>query len=150
MSESHLAEKINLIKLFWSRKVKERQIRSSEKQIKGPKFAAIDLFPRACILENVTFELSHQNQKKEAQIHRRWFIFTRMYIGNCDFWVVTRKPEKKRPKFAAVDLFPRACILEIVTFELSHENQKKKAQIRRRWFISTRKYGEEIFYGSFY
>ena len=100
--------------------------------------------------------MSHEKQKKEAQICRRWFISTHMYIGKCDFWVVTRKAEKrgpnllplinfhahvywkmwllscrtksrkKRPKFAAVDLFPRACILENVTFELSHENQKKK------------------------
>jgi hypothetical protein len=60
-----------------------------------PKFAAADLFPRACILENVTFELSHENQKKEAQIRRRWFISTRMYIGKCDFLVVARKSEKK-------------------------------------------------------
>ena len=42
------------------------------------------------------------------------------------------KSRKKRPKFAAVDLFPRACILENVTFELSHEKQKKEAQICRR------------------
>ena len=45
---------------------------------------------------------------------------------------VARKAEKKGPKLAAVDLFPRACILENVTFELSHENQKKEAQICRR------------------
>ena len=114
--------------------------------------------------------MSHEKQKKEAQIRRRWFISTHMYIGKCEFWVVARKGEKwgpnspsliyfhahvywkmwlfscrtkirkKRPKFAAADLFPRACILENVTFELSHEKQKKEAQICRRWFISTRMY----------
>ena len=84
--------------------------------------------------------MSQENQKKEAQIRRRWFISTRMYIGKCDFWVVSRKLEKigpnsppliyfhahvywkmwflscrtkirkNRPKFAAVDLFPRASL----------------------------------------
>ena len=106
--------KIGLFKLFWKNKAKERQIRPSE--------------------------MSHEKQKKEAQICRRWFISTRMYIGKCDFWVVARKAEKrgpnsppliyfhaqvywkiwllssrtksrkKRPKFAAVDLFSRASI----------------------------------------
>ena len=67
--------KLGLIKPFWSSKVKERQTRpyqmSHEKQKKRPKFAAIDLFLRACILENVTIDLSHENQKKQAQIRRR-------------------------------------------------------------------------------
>ena len=150
---------------------------------KRPKFAAVDLFPRAWIWEkcdfwvvarkaekrgpnsppliyfhahvygkNVTFELLHEKQKKEAQICRRWFISKHMYIGKCCFWVVARKSErrkpnslpliyfhahvcwkmwllnchtkirKKRPKFAAADLFPHACILENLNFELSHEN----------------------------
>ena len=84
--------------------------------------------------------MSHERQKKEAQIRRRWFISTRMYIGKCDILVVARKAEKwgpnsppliyfhahvywkmwllscrtkirkKRPKFAADDLFPRTSI----------------------------------------
>ena len=84
--------------------------------------------------------MSHEKQKKEAQICRRWFISTHMYIGKCEFWVVARKAEKwgpnsppliyfhahvywkmwilscrtkirkKRPKFAAIDLFSRASI----------------------------------------
>ena len=158
---------MSLKAVYWKMWLSSCRTKSRKKR---PKFAAVDLFPRACILENVTFELSHENQKKEAQIRRRWFISTRMYIGKCDFWVVSRKLEKigpnsppliyfhahvywkmwilscrtksrkMRPKFAAADLFPRACILENVNFELSHENQKKEAQIRRRWFISTRMY----------
>ena len=156
------------------RRVGHNRCRTKSRK-KRPKFAAVDLFPRTCILENVNFELSHEKEKNEAQIRRRWFISTRMYIGKCDILVVARKAEKwgpnsppliyfrahvywkrwlfscrtksrkMRPKFAAADLFPRACILENVTFELSHKNQKKEAQICRRWFISTRKYREEIF-----
>ena len=48
------------------------------------------------------------------------------------------KMGKKCPKFAAQDLFPRACSMEIDSFELAYENGKKVSQICRTGFISTR------------
>ena len=48
------------------------------------------------------------------------------------------KTGKKCPKFAERDLFPRACSVEIDSFELAYENGKKVSQICRTGFISTR------------
>ena len=80
----------------------------------------------------------------------RWFFFHAHVCWNLRLKSFAPNLPVLGPNFAAADLFPRACILENVTFDLSHENQKKEAQIRRRWFISTRKYRGKIFFGSFY
>ena len=103
---------------------------------KCPKFAASDLFPRASITER-SFGVARKRTKM-SQICRRWFISTHKYYRK-KFWSRTKSHQNvpnlppviyfhahvlqkevlesheitpKCPKFAAGDLFSRACICE--------------------------------------